>query len=36
MCVYKSLSTTHDKGLRKNIKKRDGEIENINYMKWEH
>ena len=24
--VYKSFSTTCDKGLRKNIKKRDGEI----------
>ena len=30
MYIYKSFSTTPDKGLRKNIKKKMGKLENIN------
>ena len=36
--VYKRFSTTFDKGLRKNIKKREEmeKLQNINLMKWEY
>ena len=36
MYVYKSFSTTLDKGLRKNIKKRGGEIRKQKLNKCEH
>ena len=36
--VHKSFSITLEKGMKKNIKKKEEleKLENINYMKWEH